>query len=490
MLEPISPARWDFAAAAHLLNRAGFGGPPDEVRALVQLGPEAAVARLVGFASVPDPWPRPDWAPPDPDRAARLRQYREATEPERRELRQAEQRRTRGHVMAFRLDWLDRMVRTPRPLQEKLVLFWHGHFATSIQKVRDAGLMWRQIETFRTHAAGHWPTLLVAVTRDPAMLLWLDQAQSRREQPNENYAREVMELFALGEGRYTERDILETARALTGLTLDRLTQETVFRPRRHAAGPKTVLGRTADFGPDEVIRHLAEQPQSARHLAARLWEFFAAEPAPEALVAALAGKFEQGGRELRPLLRALFLAEEFYAPAVVRTQVKSPVQWLVMAVRQLERPTPQTPLVNRALRELGQELLAPPNVKGWDGGIHWINTASLTARQQFAGTLVLGPEALPALAGGERGEQLRRRLVARRERGLAAPPVDAAKLFPPDTRRDPARLLAALEERFLQARARPGLADCLCAELGSQPDDAAVLAAIHALLASTDYQLT
>lgn len=490
MLKPLAADRWDYAAAAHLLNRAGFGGPPTEIEALVKLGLEQAVDRLVDFGKVEESWPRLAWAQADPKRAEKLKRLRDAPEPERRELRQAEQRLYRERTQELVLDWLDRMARTPRPLQEKLTLFWHGHFATSIQKVRDPWLMFRQLELFRARAAGNWPDLLVAVTRDPAMLLWLDQAQSRKEHPNENYAREVMELFALGEGNYAEQDILETARALTGLTYDRVAQEPLWRPRLHDAGPKTVLGRTANFGPDEVIRHIATRPQSARFLAQRLWHFFAADEAPPGVVDALAAGFERGGREIRPLLRKLFLAEEFYAPEVIGSQVKSPVVWLVMAVRQFERDLPKLPPTAAALRELGQALLAPPNVKGWDGGITWINTATLTARQRFATLLVLGREGLPAMASGEQAQRLRRLAAARRQKLGTRPPVDVAALFTEEQRRDPDKLLPALQRRFLAGPLRSGLREEVKGVLRARPDDDTVLEAVRIVVTSTDYQLT
>ena len=482
MLKPLPADRWSYATAAHLLNRAGFGGPPAEIEALVKLGPQGAVARLVDFEDIEAPWPRLAWAQPDPGRAEKLKQYRDAPEPERRELRQAGQRLERERTQELVLDWLDRMARTPRPLQEKLTLFWHGHFATSIQKVRDPWLMGRQLELFRAHAAGHWPDLLVAVTRDPAMLLWLDQALSRREHPNENYAREVLELFALGEGHYTEPDVLGTARALTGLAYDRVAQEPLWRPRQHDAGPKTVLGRTARFDPDGVIRHIATRPQSARFLAQRLWGFFAADEAPPGLVDALAAEFERGGRDLRPMLGKLLLAEEFYAAEVVGTQVKSPVVWLVMAVRQLGRDLPRLPATAAALRELGQALLAPPNVKGWEGGITWINTATLTARQRFASVLVLGREGRPAPAAGDQ--------PARRQKSGPPPPVDVTGLFTEEQRRDPDMLLPALQRRFLTGPLRSGLRAELQAALRDRPDDDAVLEAVRIVVTSTDYQLT
>jgi uncharacterized protein (DUF1800 family) len=216
MLKALSSERWNFTTAAHLLNRAGFGGTPAEINRLVALGHARAVSYLVDYESLPDPIPNPEWARPDPTRAERLRAARMASPEERRKLVRQEQMDQRQRIIELRGWWLHRMANGPRPFQEKMTLFWHGHFATSVQKVRDAYLMWRQNDLCRCEGTGNWLRLLLAVGKDPAMLIWLDQAQSRRPHPNENFAREVMELFTLGEGNYTEHDVTEAARALTG----------------------------------------------------------------------------------------------------------------------------------------------------------------------------------------------------------------------------------------------------------------------------------
>ncbi len=497
MLKALEARRWGYGAAAHLLNRAGFGGTPGEIEALEQRGLEGAVDGLLEFADRTERREAPGWAKPDPERARKFRAMRDATEEERRKLRQEEQQQARQRVQELRGRWLERMVTTKRPLEEKLVLFWHGHFATSVQKVRSPGMMYGQLETFREHAVGHWPTFLKAVTRDPAMLVWLDQAQSRRERPNENYAREVLELFTLGEGHYTEADIREAARAFTGLGLDRPTEQAQWRPRQHDDTEKTFLGKRGRLGPDDIIDQIVAQPQAGRFLAARLWRFFAsAEPSPE-LTAALADVFRRSGNRIRPVLRAMFRSEEFYADDVVRTQIKSPVPWLVMALRQLERPMPRVEVALNALRELGQELLAPPNVKGWDGGVAWINTGTLTRRQQFAALLVLGREGLSAMAEGERARRLRERLRTRgrAERGAdagASGPVAVERLFSESELGDRKRLITALGRRFLQARPRPALVEEVEEVLGddAKPDPRAVLDAVRVVVQSTDYQVS
>lgn len=493
-MEALSASAWDFGSAAHLLNRAGFGGTPEEIEALRALGLEAAVDRLLRYRAVEETIEPPSWAKPDPDRAERLRKARTATAEARAALRREEQSRQREQTLDLRRWWVGRMAATRRPLEERMVLFWHGHFATSIQKVRDAWLMYRQLETFRAHATGHWPTLLMAVTRDPAMLVWLDQARSRRDHPNENYAREVMELFALGEGNYTEADVLEAARALTGLGFDPVNQEPVWRPRQHDPGLKTVLGHRARLEPEGVIRLIAEHPQSARFLARKLWAFFAGVPATAGQTEALARSFVEGRREVSALLRTLFLSRDFYAAEVRRVQIKSPTQWLVMALRHLDRPVPRAEMVTQVMRELGQELLAPPNVKGWDEGVAWINTGTLTRRRQYASLLVGGLEAVPGLVGGERGAKLGERLARRRGRGFgpALGRVDVERLFGAEDRADRSRIETALERRFLQARLRPRLAEEVRAALGDDraPDPRAIARAVRVVMESTDYQLT
>src|SRR5437762_2865184 len=241
MLKPLAKGRWSATTAAHLLNRAGFGGTPAQIEKLTALGLDKAVAYLVDYEKTPDNTPDPAWAKPDTDRAERFMAARRASEEERRKLLREEQRSQRERILELRAWWLQRMVDGPRPLQEKMTLFWHGHFATSFEKVREAYLMWRQNELFRRLATGNWLELLIEVGKDPALLVWLDQAQSRKEHPNENFAREVMELFALGEGHYTEKDISEAARALTGWSYERADQKFIERPNAHARGEKAIF---------------------------------------------------------------------------------------------------------------------------------------------------------------------------------------------------------------------------------------------------------
>jgi uncharacterized protein (DUF1800 family) len=481
MLSALAESKWNFTTAAHLLNRAGFGGTPAQIEKVAALGLRKAVDQIVNYETIPDDAPNPEWARPDPSRLEKYREKKKASPQEKQQLRKEEQRAQREKIQELRYWWLQRMAHSPRPLQEKLVLFWHGHFATSAQKVKNAYFMWRQNDIFRRYASGSWLTLLTEVSKDPAMLIWLDQAQSRKEHPNENFAREVMELFALGEGNYTEQDVSEAARSFTGWTLDRLNGEFSNRPNAHDAGEKTIFGATGKFDGDAVLKLIVQHPHAAPFIARKLWTFFAAEDPSDDLVAALAATFRKGGNHFKPLLQAMFLSEEFYAPEVIRQQVKGPVQWLVSSVRMLERELPPAAVSANALRQLGQDLLMPPNVKGWDGGLSWINTNNLINRYNYAAFLVLGENPLnpPKTKGGK----------ARR-----LPPgtrVDIARLVPEPLRRNKSKLIAALQKRFLQGELRPEHQSSLRAYLDAQAeiDDVDLLHAIRLVLCTPEFQL-
>ncbi|MDB6058361.1 MAG: hypothetical protein JWO95_2205, partial [Verrucomicrobiales bacterium] len=354
MLNPLPRSKWSYAAAAHLANRAGFGGTPSEIDHLVKIGPEKAVDWFVDYEKVPDSNPQFAWvksyATDSRELFEKVQMVRMAEKDEnlsdekrkeiadkRLDLNRQRQREQVTQLVELRGNWLQRMATGPRPLQEKLVLFWHGHFATSAQKVQSSYFMWRQLETFRENASGNWLKILNAVAKDPAMLIWLDQAQSRKEHPNENFAREVMELFALGEGHYTEKDVTEAARALTGFTLNRFKGEFEYRPFAHDNGTKTVLGKTGQLDGNDVIEIIASQPQTFRFISAKLWKFFASDNPDPKLIDALAEVFRKNDGSIKTLLRTIFRSHEFYAPEVVRAQVKSPVQWLVSTVRWLDR---------------------------------------------------------------------------------------------------------------------------------------------------------
>ena len=491
MLKPLNAAKWNFENAAHLLNRAGFGGPPAEIEKLVALGHSQAVSSLVDYEKISDPAIDPVWARPDPERQQRLIAMRKATEEERKKLQKEEQQLQRERMMELRGWWLQRMTKGPRPLQEKLVLFWHGHFATSVEKVRDAYFMWRQNELFRRLGTGNWLQLLIEAGKDPAMLVWLDQAQSRKDHPNENFAREVMELFALGEGHYTEKDITEAARALTGWSLDRAAEKFVYRVKAHDDGTKTFLGRAGNLAAEDVLEQIVAQPQAALYITAKLWNFFAGEYPVPGINFALADLFRKSGNNFKPVLRAMFLSEEFYEASLIRNQVKSPVQWLVSSVRVLECELPPPLLSANLLRVLGQDLFAPPNVKGWDGGLAWITTNNLLARYNEAATLVQGDSTIAAsMAVGKKPNQVKRmqnQIKNYRPGGLK---VD--KILTEPERKEKSALVAALEKRLLQGKLKPKQEQSLREFLDSRKDldETDIRDAIRLVMSTPEYQLT
>jgi uncharacterized protein (DUF1800 family) len=307
-------------------------------------------------------------------------------------------------MQAARLWWLDRMLATPVPLQEKMTLFWHGHFTTAaVQKGVTPEEALAQNRLFRRYALGNMRELTQAVSRDPAMLKYLDNVRNTSAHPNENYARELMELFTLGIGNYTERDVRESARAWTGLRIRRGSDEVELVERQHDGGPKTFLGQTGNFDGTDIVRIIFSQPAAARFLATKLLSFFVySDPEPE-LVAELAQTIRRHDFELRPVLATLLRSTVFYSPRAYRALVKSPVEFVVGSL-QLFGITQAPPETLGALARMNQVLFLPPNVKGWPGGTYWLNSQTLLARENFASAL-MGSQALAAaqdwlLAGG------------------------------------------------------------------------------------------
>jgi uncharacterized protein (DUF1800 family) len=388
MLSPIASDRWDLDAVAHLMVRAGFGADPSEIRKMRALGPEKAVDSLINAPA--ENFLPPTWATPDDQDDLRA-QVKEAASPDEKQMARKLLREKFGSEMKDLTHWwVTRMVNTRSPLIEKMTLFWHGHFATSAQKVRPAYKMWLQNETFRQNALGNFRTLAKAVSRDPAMMIWLDLVQSKKESPNENFGREVMELFTLGEGHYTEFDVREAARAFTGYRINQQEQSFRFADRQFDPGVKTFMGKTGPWDGDQILDIIISQPESARFITAKIWRFFAYDEPDPKLTDALASELRNTRDELRPFMKSLFLSEEFYSPQARNSQIKSPVQFLAQALRTLPLQLPDSNVLEFAFRQMGQVPFFPPNVKGWDGGKSWINTATLTFRYKLAHQLVEG----------------------------------------------------------------------------------------------------
>jgi hypothetical protein len=414
LLAPIPGERFGFDEARHLLWRAGFGGTPAETQALVELGPEAAVAALLDPPGEPEPAPRfraSIISPPTPEEQERYRRARQSRDEEAlaalRMEREERERLDRSQMRDIQRWWLRRMIDTRRPMVEKMTLFWHGHFATSFRKVADSHHMLMQNELFRREALGSFAALLGGIIRDPAMLAFLDNQGSRAGSPNENLARELMELFSLGEGNYTERDIKEGARALTGYGYD--DDRFVLRLREHDQGPKTILGARGRLDGDGFVAAILRQNACSRFIARKVYRLLvedipmergAADAETERVIAGLAATLASERYSLRPMLRRLLLSEAFYQPRVMGERIKSPVELVVGAVRTLGTPVRDEGVLIEACTLMGQALFAPPSVKGWDGGRSWINTSTLYVRQNVLAFLLTGR--MPAGMGGGR----------------------------------------------------------------------------------------
>lgn len=376
------------ALIGHLLRRTGFGASGAEIDAASALGYQALVDGL--FAAGPDPGV--DTTPPPTGLADPL--PGDKASPAQKKAANAQRAQAAYELIAW---WIARMVAAHRPWAEKRTFFWHGHFATSVQKVRSAALMLEQNQTQRTLGGGDFRTLMRAMLTDPAMMIWLDAAGSTAKAPNENLARESMELFSLGVGNYTETDVRQAALALTGWRLDRSSGKAIFAAKAHAAGPETILGRTAAFDVDAFTDLLMAQPANARFLASRMWfRLVSSDPIPADTLSRLISAYG-ANHDLSALARAIFTDPVFTDSAVTAASasaryalVKQPVEYVVGAMRALKINPPadgsakESALLRAALNGLGQLPFAPPNVGGWPSGRLWLTTAATQARITFA----------------------------------------------------------------------------------------------------------
>jgi uncharacterized protein (DUF1800 family) len=378
-----------YEGARHLLARTGFGATDAEVREYATLERADAVERVLASTRAGPATKPPAFVNTAPTPYYKLRAMST-------EQRQAEARKNIEQGLELREWWLGEMLATPSPVTERMTLFWHNHFATSQQKVRNAQLMYRQNALLRREALGNFGTLLHAVAKDPAMLVYLDNAGSRKQAPNENFAREVMELFTMGEGHgYGERDIKEAARAFTGWSLDRDTLEFTFRRMWHDGGEKTVLGRTGRFDGDQVLDVLLARPETAQFITEKLWREFVS-PTPDARESKrLAAVLRDARYEVKPVLRAMLSSDAFWAADNRAALIKSPVDLVVGTLRTFDiRPATLRPAV-LASTVLGQNPMSPPNVKGWPGGEAWINSATLLGRKQLMERIFRGADPVP-----------------------------------------------------------------------------------------------
>ena len=433
------------ARVSHLVRRAGFGASAAELVQFRAMGLDAAIDHLVDFQHI--------------DNSA-LEERLAAQEIDIDRL---------GHIQRW---WLQRMAYTTRPLEEKMTLFWHGILTSSFRKTGSNPAMYNQNVLLRHMGMDRYNAMLKSVSRDPAMLIYLDSRKNKKRKPNENYSRELMELFTLGIGNYTEDDVRESARAFTGFQV-RGYEEFIFNARQHDTNDKTFLGQTGNWDGDDVVDIIMSQPVAAEYIARRLWEFFAYPDPEPAIVARLAQVFRESDTRIRPVVRAIFESDEFYGPRAVHALVKGPAELVATTVRSLGIDTNFAVLTKR-VTAMGQELFAPPNVAGWGGGATWINSATLLERINMANAVATG-----------RRSRLR---------------FEPARLIDADRDTPPREIVDFLVDLLLGGEVQAATGDAMTAHLRDlavpraatgriAPFDEQLRSLVYLVLASPDYQV-
>ncbi len=405
-LTPIGAPDWNYDFAAHLLERSGFGGTPEDIETLASMTPAEVIRRIVYFENVDNSHlpifehsgiHDPGLEPFPPGRPATTDLARETGEALGIRVKPTGNRRLQPVVNKFfywlrasvletnrvAYWWANRMVASNRGLEEKMALFWHGHYAVSEGKVRDYRKLLGQLELFYEHGTGNFRNLMVSIAQDPGMLSFLDAGVNVKGAANENFAREIMELFTMGVGNYTERDIREAARAFTGWNYVGL--DFVVNRNQHDDGVKTFLGRTGNFDGVDVIDIIMEQPVTANYIAGKIYRYFVREDLSTELQEQLGRVLSDAEYELSPLLETIFLSRDFYSEPSVGTHIKSPVELAVSTYRKLGlTDAPGVPDFTAATSALGQRLFHPPTVAGWAEGRSWITPGLLLERGNFA----------------------------------------------------------------------------------------------------------
>ncbi len=398
-LKPITSKQWDYAKARHLLFRAGFGGKPEEIEKLVRMGPHKAVDHLVEYHRQ-----KPVGIEPDRDIYSweRPLAYESKLPKEARDhlARVDGKRNVDQHASMVRW-WIKRLVDSPRPAEEKLVLFWHDHFATNYRTLGTAYPMYRQNKLFRLYA-DNYEALLHGVVQDPAILKFLNNDENVKGHHNENLGRELLELFSLGEENssshipdgYSEEDVRKgNTRALTGATFDRDASQYRFYHDKHDGGTKTLLGKKGNWGTHEAVDIMLDHPGTSRYLTKKLWRFYVYWDVDPEVVDQMAQVLKENGYRIRPLLKNIFLSQEFYSERAMAAHIKSPVELLIGTAKIVDFPKLSHQNIRFQLASMGQSLFDPPSVAGWAEGSDWINTTLLLARYTAAADLVKAGQA-------------------------------------------------------------------------------------------------
>ncbi len=373
----------DSVRLGHLLRRAGFGASPDELAAYQKLGVAGTTQQLLNYESAPNPVL---------DRMTQLFSFDFA------------------NAHDLQRWWLMRMLYTTRPLEERMTLFWHGLLTSARSKVR-ADMLYVQNQFLRSHALDTFPNILKGISKDPAMMIWLDLQTNRKGHANENFARELMELFSMGVGNYTEQDVRESARAFTGYSLTYHGKQVnnvfnppdyVFNPRLHDDGPKTFLGHTGNFTGDDIIDIIVAQPAAAEYLCRRLFAWFAYDDPEPAVLKALTKTYFATNYSIKALVQQVLTSPAFYSARAYRATISSPTDYVVGSVRGLGMITEGNTLPNM-MPAMGQELFNPPNVAGWPGGTNWLNSGTWLTRLNYANSVAASQVAWPKGAASVQG---------------------------------------------------------------------------------------
>lgn len=356
-------AEWNERTVAHMLRRVGFGATQEDIKFYLDMGQTKAIDYIINYDRIDDS---------EVDRQV------------------ASANLDLSKTADLILWWVIRMTFTKRLLQEKMVFFWHDHFATAIFKVKEEDLMLKQNQLFRQFALGNFQEFLLEVSKDPAMIIWLDNFTNKKGQPNENYARELNELFSMGVGNYTENDVKEAARAFTGWSISRRTKEFMFETNQHDFGNKTFLGETGPFNGDDIVRIIAGRQATARFISKKLFEYFVFQNPKDSTIDKLANVYLSNGFSIKALMQAILTSDEFFSEKAFNSIVKSPVEYVIGSLRMLKAKLDtrgKSGDIINSLTAQGQTLFNPPSVSGWDGGIEWINTSTLLNRLNFSNIL-------------------------------------------------------------------------------------------------------
>ncbi|KAF0248273.1 MAG: Protein of unknown function (DUF1800) [bacterium] len=354
---------WNDRTVAHMLRRVGFGATQEDIKFYLDMGQSRAINYIINYESIDD-------SEVDRQVASANLDLTKTTD--------------------LILWWVIRMTFTKRLLQEKMVFFWHDHFATAIFKVKEEDLMLKQNQLFRQFALGNFEAFLLEVSKDPAMIIWLDNFTNKKGQPNENYARELNELFSMGVGNYTENDVKEAARAFTGWSINRRTKEFSFETNQHDFGTKTFLSETGALNGDDIVRIIAARQATARFISKKLFEYFVFQNPKDSTIDKLANVYLSNGFSIKAVMQAILTSEEFFSEKAFNAIVKSPVENIVGTLRMLKAKLDTRGKggdIISSLTAQGQTLFNPPSVSGWDGDIEWINTSTLLNRFNFSNIL-------------------------------------------------------------------------------------------------------